>query len=155
MMKTFRLLLLLACCAAGGAAQAQIKCWTENGKRVCGDAPPAGAKVTTVPGTTQSAEPTPAAKGAAKAPPTAADLEQDYRKRQADAQKAAEKTAAEEKDRAAKQDNCERARQQLRQLESGVRIRRFDAKGEPYVMEDAQREAETTRARQQVSQNCG
>ena len=149
-----RVLIPLAFLAAvaAGSALGQIKCWNEGGKRVCGDAPPAGAKVTTIRGTSPGAAP--AAGEAAKGAPSAADQEQEYRKRQQEAQKAAEKTAADERERAAKQENCERARQQLRSLDSGARIRRFDAKGEPYFLEDAQREAESARLRQQVSQHC-
>ena len=38
-------LLFLVFSVVAGAAQAQIKCWTgADGKRACGDAPPAGAK---------------------------------------------------------------------------------------------------------------
>ncbi|MEW6690475.1 MAG: DUF4124 domain-containing protein, partial [Pseudomonadota bacterium] len=41
--------LLFALAFAAGAAQAQIKCWNDaQGKRVCGDAPPPGARVTTI-----------------------------------------------------------------------------------------------------------
>jgi len=44
-----KILVLLMGLALAGVAQAQIKCWTTaDGKRACGDAPPAGAKVTTV-----------------------------------------------------------------------------------------------------------
>jgi len=157
-----KILVFLAFGLAAGAAQAQIKCWNEGGRRVCGDAPPAGAKVTTLKGSTGGeAPPAPAAaakdgaKGdAKKGPLTPAEQEQEYRKRQAESQKAAEKAAAKEKDAATKRDNCERARDALRNLESGQRIARVDSKGERYFPDDAQIAQETARARQSAKEAC-
>ncbi|MEO8143980.1 MAG: DUF4124 domain-containing protein [Betaproteobacteria bacterium] len=156
-----KILVLLMGLALAGVAQAQIKCWTTaDGKRSCGDAPPAGAKVTTVRGASAPPDGAPAAAASAKdapkkGPQTAAEKEQDYRKRQADAQKAAAKAELEQQDVAAKKENCANSRATLRSLESGERIQRTDAKGERYIMEDAQREQETAKARTQVLQNCG
>lgn len=158
-------LIIVITAFAAAAAQAQIKCWNDaSGKRVCGDTPPAGAKVTTI--KTPSAPPapsTPAAKAASKdaaakdvrkGPLTPAEQEQEYRKRQAEAQKAAAKAAAEGQDTEAKRENCERARENLRALESGQRIPRTDSKGERYYLDDAQIAQETGKARLQVQQAC-
>ena len=153
-------LVLLVGLAFAGVAQAQIKCWTTaEGKRACGDAPPPGAKGTTVKVPAAPPVAAPAAKGAAakdakKGPLTSAEREQEYRKRQAEAQKTAQKADQEKKDADAKRENCERAREALRSLESGQRIARTDAKGERYFLEDAQRAQETGAARQLVQQNC-
>ena len=153
-------LVLLVGLAFAAVAQAQIKCWTTaEGKRACGDAPPPGAKVTTVKVPAAPSVAAPAAKGAAakdakKGPLTSAEREQEYRKRQAEAQKTAQKADQEKKDADAKRENCERAREALRSLESGQRIARTDAKGERYFLEDAQRAQETGAARQLVQQNC-
>ncbi len=167
-----RILVLLIALAFAGVAQAQIKCWTAaNGKRACGDTPPPGAKVTTVrtpaapaaatpgpgaagPGATGPGATSPASKAASKGPLTPAEREQEYRKRQAEAQKNAEKLEQDRKDADAKRENCERARESLRGLESGQRISRTDAKGERYFLDDAQREQEAARARQLVQQSC-
>ena len=159
-------LVLLVGLAFAGVAQAQIKCWTTaEGKRACGDAPPPGAKVTTVKVPAAPSVAAPAAKGAAakdaaakdakKGPLTPAEREQEYRKRQAEAQKTAHKAAEEKKDADAKRETCERAREALRSLESGQRIARTDAKGERYFLDDAQRAQEAGAARQLVQQNCG
>lgn len=148
--------LFLALALAAGAAQAQIKCWNDaQGKRVCGDAPPPGARVTTIKSPSGPA-PAPASKDAAakRGPLTPAEQEQAYRKRQAEAQKAAEKAAQEEKDAAAKQENCERSRESLRVLESGQRIARTDARGERYYLDDAQIAQEMAKARDAVKQWC-
>jgi hypothetical protein len=150
---------ILAFAFAAGAAQAQIKCWTDaSGKRACGDNPPPGAKVTTV--RTESAPtppPAPAAKDTKAAPAgplTPAQQEQEYRKRQLDAQKAAAKAEQERKDAQTKTDNCNRARNALRTLETGERIVTTDAKGERYYLNDAEIAKQTAIAREQVSQWC-
>ncbi len=152
-------ILVLAC--AAGAAQAQIKCWTDaNGKRVCGDAPPAGAKVTTLknPSASPAAPATASkdakdAKDAKKGPMTPAEAEQDYRKRQADAQKAAAKADVEAKDAAAKKENCANAQEALRAMEGG-RVARTNAQGERYFLDESQLVSETAKARQAVQQWC-
>lgn len=158
-----RVLLLILLTAFGAtAAQAQIKCWNDlNGKRVCGDTPPPGAKVTTIRGTTAAAKPAPApaakdaaGKAAKKGPLTPAEQEQEYRKRQAEAQKTAAKAEEERKDAGAKRENCERAREAARSLGSGERIARTDSKGERYYLDEAQTAQELGKARQAVQQNC-
>ena len=150
-------LVLLIGLALAGVAQAQIKCWTtSDGKRACGDAPPAGAKVTTV-----KTAPAPAAapaaaagKDAPKGPMTAAEREQDYRKRQVEAKKTEEKAEVAKKDADAKRENCSNSRDGLASLESGQRIQRLDSKGERYFIDDTQREQEIIRARALVQQSC-
>ncbi|MCC6212603.1 MAG: DUF4124 domain-containing protein [Burkholderiales bacterium] len=153
-----RILFCLAFAAAAGSAQAQIKCWNEAGKRVCGDAPPAGAKVTTMSAPASGAAPAAAPKGDAKAakkgPMTPAEKEQDYKKRQLAAEKDAEKAEAERKQTEARRENCARAQEALRALESGQRITRVDAKGERYYLDDAQIAKETAEARAGVQKLC-
>jgi len=139
------------------ATSAQVQCWTtKDGKRQCGDTPPPGVKTTTY-GSNAPAAPPPApadasGKAAAKKPP--ADPEQEFKKRQADATKAREKEQQSEADAKAKADNCDRARNALRILESGQRISRVDKEGERYYLEDKEIEAETQRARDNVARNC-
>ncbi|MEW5863293.1 MAG: DUF4124 domain-containing protein [Pseudomonadota bacterium] len=151
-MRVFLVILVLA--GAAGAAQAQIKCWNEGGRRVCGDAPPPGAKVTTVRVPAPVEAPATAAKDAKKGPASPADIEQEYRKRQLEAQKAAAKAEQERQDAQARRENCERAREALRTLESGQRIARTDDKGERYYLDDAQIQQESAKARQLVQQWC-
>jgi hypothetical protein len=154
-------LIVLLLSFAAGAAQAQVQCWTtKEGKRECGDVPPPGAKVREIRAPSAPAPaPAPAAKdGAAKdakkGPPTIADKEQDFRKRQIEAEKAREKEDKERADAAAKRDNCARAQDSLRAMESGQRIARTNAQGERYYLDEAQVAAEAARARQQVQQLC-
>jgi hypothetical protein len=152
-MKRLLALLLLAMLAA--PAHAQIKCWTgADGKRACGDTPPPGAKVTTVRTPPPAGAPAPAAKDAKKGPLTPAEQEQEFRKRQQEAQKSAEKQAQAEQEAARKKEGCARAQENLRFLESGQRIARTDASGERYYLDDAQREQEIARVRDEVRRSC-
>ena len=159
-----KILLFLAFSVATGAAQAQIKCWNEGGKRVCGDTPPPGAKVTTMRGAASGpAEPAPAAKDAAKdgakaakkGPLTPAEQEQDYRKRQDEAAKASAKAAEEQRNAEAKRANCAQARQALVELESGQRISRISpTTGERYFLEESQVAQEAGKAREAIKSAC-
>jgi hypothetical protein len=72
-----------------------------------------------------------------------------------EAQKSAEKAEAERKESVAKSANCERARENLRALESGQRISRTNAQGEREYIDDAARARETESARQAVTDWCG
>jgi hypothetical protein len=154
-----KLLLSLSLAIVAGGAQAQIKCWNEGGKRVCGDAPPAGAKVTTLQ-TPAAPPPQPAAaskdgKSASKGPLTPAEQEAAFRKRQAEASKNAEKSAQAEREAAEKADNCARARASIQQMESGQRVARTDARGERYFLDEAAVAKEIARAREVASKTCG
>jgi hypothetical protein len=140
-----------------GASQAQVQCWTtKEGKRECGDTPPPGAKTTTIATPAGGGgSPAPAdsgAKAAGKKPP--ADPEQDFKKRQAEAQKAREKDQKAQEQAEAKQANCSSARQALQALESGQRLSRIDKDGERYFLDEQQIAAETERARDVVKKNC-
>jgi len=152
-----KIILTLVLAFAAGAAQAQIKCWNDaNGKRVCGDTPPPGAKTTSIRGTQGSAEaPAPAGKDAKKGPLTPAEQDQEYRKRKADAEKASAKAEAEQKDKSLKNENCEQAKDSLRMLESGQRIARTNPSGERYYLNEQQIEGEIAKGREAVKRSCG
>jgi hypothetical protein len=164
-----KILVFLSVAAAGAAfslpAQAQIKCWNDaNGKRVCGDAPPPGAKVTTLKGPSGPADPAPGAaakdgKGGKdadkkKGPLTPAEQEQEYRKRQQESQKSAAKADEQRKEAEAKRENCERSREVIRTLESGQRVGRIDSKGERYYLDEQQTAQELAAARERARANC-
>jgi hypothetical protein len=156
-MRKILLFLVFTAAASASTAQAQIKCWNQDGKRVCGDTPPPGARVTTMRGAASGpAEPAPAATGkdAKKGPLTPAEREQEYRKRQAESQKAAEKQAAEGKSAEAKRYNCAQAREAVTTYESGQRVMRVRPDGERYFLDDAQIAQELAKSRQLVQENC-
>lgn len=141
--------ILLAC---SGPALAQQYKWVDpDGKVRYGDVPPPGVKAQRMkpPASGPSPSAPAASKGEKPLSPEAA-----YRKRQEDAQKERDKGAQSEQEVSAKRENCTRAQESLRTLESGQRIARTDSKGERYYLEDAQIAQETNRARQLVKENC-
>jgi hypothetical protein len=145
-------------------ASAQMYRWVDEDGRVhyTSTPPPPGVKARTL--RAPSAAPAPAAddaakdagaKDARKVPLTPAEQEQEFRKRQLEAQKAREKEALAAKDAEAKQENCARARETLRTFESGQRISRTNAQGERYYLDDDARAGEAEAARGAVQDWCG
>ena len=164
-MKSFVVSLAALALIFGSAVHAQQFKWVDkSGKTQYGDNPPPGVKATPLKGpSTPPPAPVPAgkdagkdaAKDAKKGPLTPAEQEQAFRKRQVDADKAREEAAKKEQEAAAKAANCNQARGSLRQLESGERVLRTDAKGERVFLEDSQRQQEIGRAQKSVSEWCG
>lgn len=119
------------------AASAQQYKWTDkDGKVRYGDVPPPG--VTTTKLKAPSASP-------AAAPDT---------KKNAPKTKEPEKQAMTEEQLQIKRENCARAQESLRTLQSGLRISRIDSKGERYYLDDAQIAQETAKAQQAVQHWC-
>ena len=161
------LLLLLAGAFAGAVLAQQYKWLDKDGKVRYGDVPPPGVKATPMRAPPGPASAPPAAKGATgkdkdkdkdkqarKGPLTPAEQEKAFRERQEEEKKAAEKAAQEQQQASAKRENCERAKEALRAIESGQRIGRVNEKGERYFLDDAQRAQEAERARQSAQQAC-
>jgi len=159
----------LAALGVAGANAQVHKCIDANGKIIYSQDPcPANTKSGTVtrrvdrPASTPAAAAAPgsadkAAKGdAAKksGPKAAADLEQDFRKRQQDQAKEAKESADKVAEAQRKQDNCRAARERLANYEIGGRMTRVNPQGERYYLEDAQIEQEKARARADVAQAC-
>jgi hypothetical protein len=103
---------------------------------------------------------TPAPAGAAPAatksaaPKTAAEQEQEFRKRQQERSDADKKQAEDQAAAARRNADCERARGYLRQLEEGMRIARTDAQGNREILDDAARNAEMQRTRDMIATGC-
>jgi hypothetical protein len=159
-----RILILCVTLAFAAGASAQMYRWVDKDGRVHYTAtpPPAGTASRTL--QAPAASPPPASDDAAKdagakdarpGPLTPAEQEQEFRKRQIEAQKAAEKAAQAAKASETKQANCTRAREALATFESGQRIARTNAQGERYYLDDASRARETEAARQAVQDWCG
>ena len=147
-----KLLLFAATLAFAATALAQQYRWVDKDGRVqYGDVPPPGVSASRLKG--PAAAPA-AAEPKTKGPLTPAEQEAAFRKRQLDGEKEREKQAQAEKQTQARQENCARAQQALRTLESGQRISRTDAKGERYILDDAQIAQETVQARQAVKASC-
>ena len=92
----------------------------------------------------------------ASGPKTTAEREAEYKKRQTEA---AEKAQKDEQTAAADQrreEQCKAMRQGMAALESGQRVRRFNDKGEPYFIEDAERGRELEKMRKDLATaKCG
>ena len=147
-------LLIIASIGFAATALAQQYKWVdENGRVRYGDVPPPGVKATPLrpppPGVSSQA---PAAKKDGDRPlsPEAA-----FRKRQEDAAKERDKQSKADQEAQQKRENCLRAQDALRTLETGQRVARTDAKGERYYLADALVAQETARARQSVREWCG
>ena len=101
--------------------------------------------------------PAPAASAASAAPllpAKASDPELEARRKQAEQEAADRKKADEAKNAAIKADNCARARDSLRTLDSGSRLARVNAKGEREYLDDAARVQESQRARDLIASQC-
>ena len=153
------LALLLSVGMAGGVG-AQIYKWVDkDGKVRYGDTPPPGSKTSPVKAPPPGA-PAPAKdakdgkKDKDKGPLTAAEREQDYRKRQEESRKAEEKADTESRAKADRADGCERAKEQLRTLDSGQRIARTNSSGERFFLDDNQVAQEVAKAQTSVQQAC-
>jgi Domain of unknown function (DUF4124) len=165
-----RIVILAVMLAFAAGASAQMYRWVDKDGRVhyTSQPPPAGTQSRTLetppPVSSSPARDSegkevggkePEAKDAPKGPLTPVQQEQEFRKRQLEAQKAREKDAQASRDAEAKQQNCARARETLATFESGQRISRSNAQGERYYLDDAARERETEAARKAVSDWCG
>ena len=146
----------LALLLAAGTASAQMYRWVDkDGKVRYGDTPPPGAKTTSIKAPQSgSAAPAAAAKDAKKGPLTAAEQEQEYRKRQQETEKAAKKTEQEKQAQSSKSEGCERSQEYLRTLQSGQRIARTNPTGERYYMNDDQVAQEVAKTQQSIAQGC-
>jgi hypothetical protein len=146
------------------AAQTQWKWRDANGRIQYSDRPPPlsvpdQAILSRPSGSSTGAAPAPAAAtaSAASAPGASAsaiDPALAEKRRQAEAAEAAKRKADEERLARQRQDNCQRARDYLRTLESGIRISRSNAQGEREYLDDAQRQREAARAREVIGSDC-
>ena len=155
--------LLLAALGLASANAQVHKCIDAQGKVIyTQDACPANTKSGTVsrrvdrPASTPAAADKAAKGDAAKksGPKTAADQEQDFRKRQQEQAKASQESADKAAEAQRKQDNCRAAKERLANYEIGGRMTRVNPQGERYYLEDAQIEQEKARARADVAQAC-
>lgn len=144
-----RIAITVAVLMAATAANAEIYQWKDkNGKTIISDKPP------TENVTAQRSSSDGSAAGNTTAPKTAADREMEFRKRQKESQENAEKAQKEQAAAAEKEENCASARRYLTTLESGERVALRDEKGERYILDDAQRAQEITKANRAVQVNC-
>lgn len=151
-----KLIIAAAIMLASAAAHGQVmKCVSPDGRVEYANRCPAGAVEHQTPISTKSSGGARAPAAPASAQKSLAEQNADFSKRQIEqreAQQKAQKLAAEN---AQKNQACESARNYLRTLDSGVRLRAMDPKtGEVGYLDDAGRAAEYDKARKAVEQNC-
>ena len=123
-------------------------------------APAAAGAVAGAAGATPAAG-TAAAPGAPTAAKTGgqksvAEREADFKKRQAESDEKSKKDAETAANDSRREDQCRGLRQSLAALEGGQRVRRFNDKGEPYFVDDAERAKDTERVRRDMAAaKCG
>lgn len=101
-----------------------------------------------------AAVPTAPASAPPLVPVPATDAGLEARRRQAEQQLADKLKADEAKLAAARVENCGRAREQARTLESGQRLARIDENGERAYLSDSQRRSQIVQAREAISADC-
>jgi hypothetical protein len=82
------------------------------------------------------------------------DTELEAKKKKAEEEEAARKKVEDEKVAKAKAETCDRAKNGLAALQSGVRMAGVNAKGEREVYDDAKRVAETKRIQEVADASC-
>ena len=155
------LVAVLGVCASAHAA-AQWKWRDKTGQVQYSDLPPPAAtpeadilqrpSPTTVPRAASAGS-----AAAASAPllkPKTADPELEANLKKAEEAEAKKKKAEESRIADVKAENCARARGQLAGLEQGIRIVRFNAKGEREYLDDKGRAEEAQRARNVIASDC-
>ncbi|TCV90127.1 DUF4124 domain-containing protein [Sulfurirhabdus autotrophica] len=150
-----KLLLPLLLSLMVGSAYGGVYKWVDSkGEVHYGDQPPPSNKTQKL----NIDTPAPSASSAAdtKASPakTMNDKEVDFRKRRveaAEAQKKQDQAAIESKQ---KQENCNNARGNVRSLQEGGRVVKFDDKGERVYLDDAARQKSLENAKKAVEDWC-
>lgn len=142
------------------SAQAQWAWKDDKGQVVYSDRPPPSSvpasRIVRQPGTSTSSANSSggASEGKESTQKSWVERDAEYKKRQAEKAEADKKSADEANQQAQKRASCERARSYLATLESGTRISKTDPNGEKVFLDDAQREAEVTRAREAIANSC-
>jgi hypothetical protein len=165
-------LLTALCLLSAAPAYAQWAWRDANGRITASDRPPPRevadkdiisrpksdkrrAESAAAPASAAQAAPVASAPAAAAAPvKTSLERDVEARKAKEEQEQAAKKKAEEAKLAAQRADNCQRAKQQIASLDSGMRIARVGANGEREVLDDAGRAGEAKRAREVISSDC-
>jgi hypothetical protein len=168
MIRGLSLLLLCAPLALGwSAAEAQWKWRDKGGQLHVSDLPPpadvAEKDVLQKPPSASTVRRNQAAAEAAAAGASAAsaaadkprvDPELEARMKRAEYERQQQQKRVDEQNAAAQAQNCKTAREQLRTLESGMRIARTNEKNEREFLDDKERAEATQRARNTIASDC-
>lgn len=150
-----RKVLLILVMLASTNALAAISKWVDDQGQVhySDQPPPPGAQVETLHSGTDN-EAGPDATSASAAPKTIAEQEADLKKAQREKKAAAEKAAQKQAVENARKDSCNTAQENLRTLQSGMRMVEINANGERSYLDDNQRQQRVDKAQQDISTYC-
>lgn len=95
-----------------------------------------------------------AASGAEGGAAKGTDPELEAKRKKAAEEEGAKRRAEEEKLKAAKAENCQRAKANLRALDDGIRMARVNEKGEREILDDKARAEEAKRTRDVIASDC-
>ena len=150
-------------------ASAQWKWRDKNGQTQYSDLPPPSGVAeqdilqrpnsgTSTRRTAAAAVPAAPASAASAAPlslvPKSSDPELEAKRKKAEQEVADKKKAEDAKLAVVKAENCLRAKEHMRTIDSGVRISRTNEKGEREILDDTARAAETQRTRDAIASEC-
>lgn len=145
-------LLILSLLLASAPAGAEIVKWVDSQGRVhYSDQPPPAAKgqqqmnIKNQPGSLG---------GTSATQKSTAEQEQDFRKRQMDAADAEKKAAEDKKQAEIAKQNCASARGNLKSLQEGVRLTKYNEQGERVFLDDAERAKAMEDAQRAVKDWC-
>ncbi len=154
--------LLLACLTALGPAAAQAQWeWTRDGRKEFSDRPPPPdvpeRNILRRPGSDAARNPSPpAATAPAPAKPAVPSRDEELearRKAAADAE-AGRQRQQELQNARLRAENCQRAQDAQRTLDSGIRIAQINPQGERVILDDAARAAENQRVQAAIAREC-
>ena len=159
-MRARYILILIASLVATAATAGQVFEWQDaSGRKHFSDQPPPGVDAKPIGVRTQApATNAPPAGGAAdkvdQKPQTWVEKNEALEKRKAEDAETAAKAQAEAAEEQRRQQACNDAREQLKLLQSGVRVQRMDADGQRVVLDDAARAEEMARVRDNIEAAC-
>lgn len=143
---------------AAGTVQAQLYHYKDaNGRMVYSDSPPPpnipAGNIMKAPKMGSAAASAPASDAPAAAdkdkktgPKSVAEQEADYKKRQADDAKKAKENSDKVAQEDARKTRCAALQNNLTAMQAGQRLRKYDAAGNPYFVEDAERASDIAKA---------
>jgi hypothetical protein len=133
-------------------AHAGLNKWVdENGKMHYSDSPPANTKVESVRNVAGKGQESTAAD---PSPKNYVQREAELKKARLEKREATEKAKQENTQNEERKQNCALARENIRALESGVRLTTYDENGERRFMDDAEHAQRLNNAREAVRNNC-
>jgi hypothetical protein len=157
-MRSTRIVMILLLSALCAGAQAQWVWRDAAGQIHASDLPPPRGtpdkNIVQRPAVQARIAPPPPAASAAASAAGGMDAALEARRKKAADEQLAQRKAQDEKNAAVRTENCQRAREQLRGLESGQRMSRTLPNGEREILDDAQRAAESQRVRSIVASEC-